>query len=150
MPFAGEAIEATHVPRAKGVNAAATTSGTTTTTSAAYVNMAGTGAQTSFSFTKLRSDTDLVVFMAVSRYDATSASTAMYGVNINSTDYDMMLHILNQTLNHQFAAAQRNISGLAAGAYTVQARWKRQGGTGTLTRDNLDWLSVHVMEMLPA
>jgi hypothetical protein len=128
-----------------GINGQAVTSGTNDTTAAAFADMGGTGAVTSFAFTKRQAATRLKVTMHASFYSITSVSDAMLGVRINGTDYDMVKGpgVLNE---RQMWSATRYISGIAAHSGTVQARWYRAAGTGTVRRDTADWLSLSVEE----
>lgn len=128
-----------------GVSAKAVTSGTNTTTSATYVDMAGTGSSTSFSFTKRYTGSRIRVDVSASMYVPANVSNVVVGVRINGTDYDLYeIPVLVNT--RAFGVAFRYITGVASGVYTVQARWRRSSGTGTLTRDTADWLSVSARE----
>jgi hypothetical protein len=134
---------------ADGVNAAATTVGTNTTTSATYVNMAGTGAVTSFSFTKKYSAavTQVKVDFHATFYGTGSGAAVSFAVLIGATDYDVTRFALSSIAVRQQSSGVRLISGLAAATYTVQCRWRRTAGAGTLTRDVDDWLSVTATEV---
>lgn len=143
-------IPAVATPNPVGVSQAATSSGSDTTTSDTYANMAGTGAVTSFSFTKLVASTRVRIAMSVTFFTSAITTGGMFGVNINSTDYDVVRH------SHNTAGASVHLTangfafvaaGLAAGTYTVQGRWKRTVAAGTLTRDNNDWLAIEAMEV---
>lgn len=136
------------VPHGDGVNDDAMTSGSDTTTSASYVSLAGTGSITSFSFTKQRGDTALLVTMHVTLYATNTANEAMFGVQINSIDYDIVKFYINPATTHHAASGSAFIEGIDAGTYTIQGRWKRTQGTGTLTRDPGDWLSISALEVV--
>lgn len=126
-----------------GVNDSAATSGTDTTTSASYVNLAGTGAVTSFSFTKRESDTRVKVFVAASATSAGSNSAVMFGVRIDGTDYDVVEGAFGGAGDAKTFVGVAFVSGVAAGTYTVQGRWKRTVGSGTPTRTATnDWLTI--------
>jgi len=136
---------------ANGVNAVAVSGTQDDTTSASYVNMAGTGAVTSFSFTKRFSSaqTRLKVEIIAGVFAVTSNAVVRMGVNINGTDYDICQQSMpNAAANdHELCAGIAYLTGIAAGTYTVQGRWKRISGTGTCRRDTSDWLSISVTEV---
>lgn len=132
-----------------GVSALSTTSGTDTTTSATYVNMAGTGSVTSFSFTKRWTATRVYVEMHQVLYQSGgSFPFCQLGVRINSVDYDVVGAIISTAGTGTMFSGIKYVaaSAVPAGTYTVQARWKRVSGTGTLTRDNATWLSFSCRE----
>lgn len=116
------------------------------TTSSTYVNMTGTS---SFSFTKDYSDTDVKVEMALTFFSSSTGSGVRYGVRINSTDYNVGKY--SQTLPtagvHLPTSGIAFISGIPAGTYTVQGRWLRLAGAGTLSRASTDWLSISATEV---
>lgn|GEM_PF-6592809 len=128
-----------------GVSAVAVTSGTDTTTSSSYANMAGTGSTTSFSFTKVLAATVVKVSIAASWVSNTAASTVEIGVLVDGTDYPCKrLPVVSGAGVDQVGWAY--ISGLAAGTYTIQARWRRSTGTGTPTRAADQWLCLSAAE----
>lgn len=131
-----------------GVNALATTSGSDTTTSATYVNLAGTGALTSFDFTKMEAATLIKVTLSASFTAVTNNAVAKFGVRINGTDYDIAQGAPNAATQTTTVTGIRLISGIAAGTYTVQGRWLRAAGAGTPTRtvDN-NWLTILCEEL---
>lgn len=129
-----------------GVSTQAVSSGTDTTTSASYANMAGTGSTTSFTFTKVLASTRVKVEIDASWTAVTNTAQIRVGALVNGTDYDcagMLLTAAAWGTVSGFAI----ISGLAAGAYTIQARWKRPAGTGTATRDTNAWLALSAAEI---
>jgi hypothetical protein len=138
------------LPNPVGASQAATSAGSDTTTSDTYVNLAGTGAVTSVSFTKLVSTTRIRVALAGTFFTSAATTGAMFGVNIGGTDYDVIRHSHNTagtSIRLPFSGFAFVAAGVAAGNYTVQGRWRRTAGAGTLTRDNNDWLSIEAMEV---
>lgn len=119
---------------------------TDTTTSSSYASLA---APSSFSFTKRYSTTRLRVVMSMGLYCATSSSSVGWGVSINATNFDVGQMLINTLNNHELYTATRYIAAASvpAGTYNVQGIWKRVSGTGTLTRDSSDWLSIDVTEV---
>lgn len=134
----------------KAINGQAVTAGTDTTTSATYVNLAGTGATTSISFPKRFDATALEVVMSPVFWANGASSGARFGARINGTDYDICQVAPPASARTGVSGVRKVAAGLAAGTYTVQARWLRYTGAGTLTRDTLDWFSMSVREVDPA
>lgn len=138
-----------------GVNAAATTSSgvglSDTTTSASYVNMAGAGSQTSFSFIKRfpSTQTRIKIHMSGSMWGAGTLPVAvMFGVRINSTDFDVYRQQIDAAAgNNTYGQGIAYVSGIPAGTYTVQGRWKRLSGTATPNRDTGNWLTIMAEEV---
>lgn len=116
-----------------------------TTTSASYVNLAGTS---SFSFTKRQTNTQIEVSMHSTCFTNIIPASVRYGVNINSTDFDVCHLLLNLNLTHHQASGVRLCPGVPAGVHTIQGRWRRTSGAGTLTRDAEDWLSISAKEVV--
>lgn len=133
----------------EGVNGAATTSpNVDDTASTSYVNMAGTGSVTSFSFTKRYTATRVRVDLQASfQVIGTGNSAARFAVSINGTDYDIVNRHVNPALTHAETGGHRYITGIPAGTYTVQGRWRRTAGTQTLRRASDDWLSISATEV---
>jgi hypothetical protein len=132
---------------AGSLNAQAVTSGTDTTTSATYVNMAGTGSVTTFSFTKRTANTRVKLEMNAGFTNAVGTSLVDFALQIGGTDYQMGHTIqLVVTATQQFSGV-RIVSGIPAGVYTVQCRWRREGGSGTPTRGSNEWLSASAEEI---
>lgn len=128
------------------INAQAVTSGTDTTTSGTFVNMAGTGSVTSFNFSKLYANTRIRADVHCSAYATGAAADFEVAVRINATDYVVFKEavLLNTRLPY---SGVRFISSVPVGNYTVQMRWRRSGGSGTLTRDTANWMSVACSEV---
>lgn len=119
--------------------------GTSTTTSATYVNLPATS---SFSFTKQRgAETKLKVFMSCSSFAQTNPAGARFAVLVNGVDTDICQHVHSAINTRNGASGMGQITGLAAGTYTVQGRWKRVSGTGTMAVNTDDWLSIRVQEV---
>lgn len=135
-----------------GISQVAMTSGTNTTTSATYVSMAGTGSVTSFSFTKHAALTRIRIDMALTFYSNATTSGGRFGVQIDGVDYDicqLRAGLPAATAHLQVAGFRLLPAGIAAGVYTVQGRWLRTEGAGTLTRDTGDWLAISAREINP-
>lgn len=132
------------------VNALASCSGVNvspsgTTTSSSFANIGGS---TSVSFTKVDASSRLRVDLHVSCFVTGSVpDVAEFGVLINGTDYAIMKGTISAASIHKTFSGIRLIGGIAAGTYTVQARWRRVSGSGTVTGDGDDRLSFAVMEV---
>jgi hypothetical protein len=118
-------------------------SGSTTTASGSYVDMP-TGS-TLAGFTKHHADTALLVYMDVNWVSAGSGNTfARFAVQISGADYDVSGGVVTEVSSWQSKAGFVRIAGLPAGTYTIQGRWRRSSGSGTLTAN--DWFSLLVVE----
>lgn len=129
-----------------GINGLAVTAAPyDTTTSTTNVNLAGTGAVTSFNFTKRFASTRLRIQMCPSMYTAGSGG-AMFGVRINGVDYDVV-HVQTSTANERVSnTGVIYISGIPAGTWPIQGRWRRTNSTGTMVRDVFDSLCIDAQE----
>lgn len=117
-----------------------------TTTSAAYVNMAGP--PSSFTFHKFYDASRIKVRMEIGLYSTQPNTDVRFGVRINGVDYDVCKLYFNTANQHQMVSGTAYIpGGIAAGSYTVQGRWYRLGGAGTLTRDANDSVSISADEV---
>lgn len=110
------------------------------TTSTTYVNWGP-----SVSFTKRSSGTRLVVIGTGSMYRTVAALTATLGVNINSTDYDVVKRPIDVSTSHTQLAGATEITGLAAGTYTAQLRAKTSAGQ--INVDSGDCSSITILEV---
>lgn len=129
-----------------GVNDAATTAGNDDTTSAVFVNLAGTGSVTSFSFVKRFDATRIKITMCASWFGVTATDVGSIGVLIDGTDYKVA-HGAAINNEHQPVFGVEFISGVAAGTYTVQGRWRRDAGASVLRRNTDDWLTITAEEV---
>jgi hypothetical protein len=125
-----------------GINNA-TGSGTNATTS--YANLPGTS---SFQFIKRFADTRVRVDIQTSFFSTAVTTSARFAALINGTDYDVAQQFVNPANTHIPVAGHRYITGIPAGTYTVQGRWRRVAGAGTLTQAAADnWLSLSAKEV---
>lgn len=137
-----DAAELNALANAAGINNA---TGAGTTTSGSYANIAATS---SFSFTKQHNSTGLFVAVALIHYAATNTAVSKLGVLINGTDYDLVgSYPFGVAGQQQCAVGFRRIPSINAGTYTIQGRWLRVSGTGTLTTDANGWISLHALEV---
>ena len=138
------------LPAFAGVSAIAVTSGTDTTASGSYVNMAGSGSQTSISFTKKfgSAKSKVVIFMSGTFFTAGTFTGGVFGAHINGSDVDVARVSAAMSVNvHQTFSGFAAVASLAAGTYTIQGRWHCDSGSDTLTRNTADWLSLSAIEV---
>lgn len=122
------------------------TGGTTTISTTSYTNLT---TPSSISYTKLGgSNTNLVITMSATMYATVAAGTGAYlGVNVDSTDYDCGNLYFNQINVYGTVSCSVTIPSLNAGAKTIQMRWKRGLGTGSLNSSTgAAWNSMTVTE----
>lgn len=127
-------------------NTAGLFAGSNTSTSTSYANL-GSPASIA-SFVKQFTATAILVWMDVTVSAVTAAAAAKFGVQVNGVDYDVSL--LNELLvgdNLQCSGVAIVAAGVAAGTYTIQGRFKRNGGTGTVTLGTNDWCSMAALEV---
>lgn len=103
----------------------------------------------SLSITKVKAGTKIVINMTGSLYVNTGGTGgADFGVLVNGVDNTCGFLRSNITSNaHLGFAGWVSISGLAAGAYTVQARIKPQDAGSTVNLDGGDFITLMAMEV---
>ncbi len=125
-----------HIPHATAANIFVSAARTSTSTT--YVNIAnGTADEIKIvNFVKHRADTKLICELAVNYvYTTVQDSKMTFGVNVNATDYDVA-QSASIGGSGKNPTGYREITGLAAGTYTVTGRWKTGTGTLNLTADS--------------
>lgn len=137
---AGNFLSRSGIPHSVNLNGA---NAGATTTSATYVDMTGV----LVTITKKRADTVLRISGCFDSYVTVASTETRFGVRVNAVDYDLKNLFFNPASQHlPSGGAEIIIPGLAAGSYTVQGRWRRVSGTGTLTRNGNDWYSLTAIE----
>jgi len=130
-----------------GLNGTLLATGTTGSTSYANLPAKAAGGAASFSFTKKRSDTRLRVAMKLIAYSDATSTGMQLGCQIGATDYDVTRCYYTSAI-YLNANGWTYISGLAAGTYTLQGRWKRFAGSGNLgTFNTISELDFEAEEM---
>lgn len=112
-----------------------------------YANIAGTS---SISFTKRYDSTQTKLLVWLNHGGRISAlSTTIDGaIQIFGTDYQISRYAFStSTAQNEQWGGHREITGIGAGTFTVQARHRRFFGSGILTTDNNSWFSLTVMEV---
>lgn len=134
------------------VSASAIVTGTRTTTSSTYVDWPASEVL-SFSFTKRRSDTRLIVEFSGTAYinSLTSAPNTQWAVRINGTDYEVARYVWDQALAHKvISGITAPITSIPAGTYTITLRAKTSAQTLTVDTAGVgfgDVNSVRVTEV---
>ncbi|AGL19493.1 hypothetical protein [Actinoplanes sp. N902-109] len=111
-------------------------------------------------FRKLHAATAVRVAVQVSMYSTAATTKAMLGVRITGTvatdgsaydsgDVDVLptAYLFNAANDHRPVAGAIRHVGMPPGDYSVQIRWKRISGSGTLTVDTNDGFLVEVDEI---
>jgi hypothetical protein len=117
--------------------------GPLTTVSAAYIDVTGV----TFNFVKEYASTRVCLDGSGAGFATVATNTvAQFGVSLGGVDYDLF-NITWNPINEHLAHSGINYvaTGLAAGTYTVQLRWKRTAGTGTANIGN-DFFSLSARE----
>jgi hypothetical protein len=79
---------------------------------------------------------------------STLASTlARFAVSIAGTDFDICHLTINTANNHSQVSGTDIIPSASSGSVAITARWRRISGTGTLTTDTSDWISISAVEI---
>lgn len=118
---------------------------TESTSSSSYASMNGSS---SFSFTKQETHTRIKVYGSATFLASGGNAIMSLAARINSTDYEIAAMAPN-TSAIGCATGVIFVSGISAGTYTVQARWKRTAGSGSCQRTvSNDWLSLMCEEVV--
>ncbi|MFG2059659.1 hypothetical protein ACGFI9_37175 [Micromonospora sp. NPDC048930] len=109
---------------------------TGTMSSATYVDLPGLSA-TSFPVKKWATSSKLYVTMRFEAFSSAASTGLRLGVRINGVDYDVAYqYFTSANIYVPFSGWAYVASGLAAGTYTVQARWKVATGPGVINTHN--------------
>lgn len=115
------------------------------TTSASYVDI--TGASKSFTKVGAAADSDLIVLISMSGFVTVGGTGFKVGVQVNGVDRDATYMLMNTANDHRTPPLGAvRITGLAAGPYTIKARALRTTGTGALTVDTSDTVTMFIQE----
>jgi hypothetical protein len=81
-----------------------------------------------------------------------TGTSALLGVNISgpnaaTTDNTIASLLFNVNSVHTNMSGTRYISNVPAGDYTMDVRWRRNSGTGTMNLDAGDQVSISVVEV---
>lgn len=139
----------TNLMSGDSVSNAAVTATTDSTSSTSFVNMAGTGSVTSISFTKkyASSISKLCVTVVAGLYVSNADTRGTIAVQIAGNDFPVFQTATQAVNEHEQYTSTIYVGGVAAGATTIQARWRRHVGTGSLNRGVDDWLTIDVKEV---
>lgn len=98
------------------------------TTSTSYVNIPSNSLTLSIT-KKGGTDTNLIISGVLGFYMTSGGAEVTLGVNVGGTDYDMGKYFKNEVSSGAQISGDTEITGLAAGAYTVTLRVKVNGNT---------------------
>jgi hypothetical protein len=118
---------------------------TLATTSATYVDI--TNASKSFTKVGGAAESDLVISLSLSCYSTVTATVVKLAIQVNAVDNEVSLMSINTANTHTtMPTGAVRIASLAAGVYTVKARALRVSGTGTVTIDTSDTVTMELEE----
>lgn len=126
---------------------AATDGNTTSSSSYSTLNSGGNPARIA-GFVKTRGSTRLAVTLGSTCISTVANTLVQYAVLISGTDYAIASLGINPANTHLFAGGVRHLTGIAAGTYDIDARWRRPAGPGILAQDGNDLLSFRVEEVI--
>jgi len=120
---------------------------THSTTSGSYADLASPSSAT---IVKSLASTTLKVSLYVQFASSATDTGVEFAVRISGTDY--LVAPYHQALPNDTArltaAGTIFVTGISAGSHTVQVRWRRSSGAGTISRIiNDDWISLVVEEV---
>jgi hypothetical protein len=103
---------------------------------------ASTGAP--WNITKHRDDTSLYLWVSVEgQYMTDAFGHSQFGIRINGVDYDVSDCAFSQLSVRASSAGNNVATGITAGTYACQLRWRTTGGTGNIDGETL----IHAMVM---
>ncbi len=119
---------------------------TLSTTSGTYVDI--TGGSKAFTKYGNATDSDLIVQVCVSGYVSVAATVVKIGLRVNGVDYDVSIMPINAANSHApWPTGSVRITNLPNNVYTLQLRALKVSGTGTITIDNNDTVSMTIQEV---
>ena len=121
------------------------TSGSTSTASTSYVNWPSPQL-TVTSFVKTSASTSVIVTLSLSLY-CSAAGGFDLAVSLAGSDRQIATYFMNSTGIHEGYSTMAEITGIAAGTYTIGLRLKAFGGS-TIQADTNDTYSMQVQELL--
>jgi hypothetical protein len=116
-----------------------------TTTSATNVNMPGPQTLT---LTKKYTTSDIKIDFHATFFSTLASTLARFAVSIAGTDTDVCHLTINTANNHSQVSGTKIVASTLSGAVAITARWRRISGTGTLTTDTSDWISISAVEIV--
>jgi hypothetical protein len=128
-----------------GVMWASGTASLAASTSTSYVDVSGTS--TSWTKTGDSSSSNVLVVLLMSAWTSVAATIPAFGVRLGGVDYDLVAKTINEASSHNTLTAVRTLTGIAAGSYSPNLRFKRNSGTGAVTIDTGDTVSYLLLEV---
>jgi hypothetical protein len=126
-----------------------------TTTSGTFVDLV---AMTPFQFDKVYDFTNIRIMTETAAYASTVPTSARWGLRLTPLDagssytpVDLNMSYVSWTVanNHATGYGGQLLTGVPAGSYSCQVRWRRANGTGTVTVDTNDLYMIELEEKLP-
>lgn len=100
-----------------------------------------------FSFTKHYTNTSILVMVNGSSYASGPLAISQIGYRINGLDIDIVNFFHNNGGRHDgWGGSRKAFTGLTAGAYIINPRWKATGGT--INTDNNDLWTITALEVI--
>jgi len=120
-----------------------------TMASANYLDIPGNaGAATSVPLVKYTGASKLFVAMKTNLFSDAASTAVRLGIRINGVDYDVALGYYTLASQYHPVIGWAFLSGIPAGSYTCQARWKRTAGGGNITANSgISELDIDVCEV---
>jgi hypothetical protein len=125
---------------------------TTTTTSAVYTDLTDVPPIT---FTKYYDATYMQIAVQTGAFAATAGAAVRFGIRLTPqdasstytpTDYNVIQFQISPVGTHEAMSGACRQIGIPAGTYTAQLRWLRSSGTGTLSFNNGDPITIQIDE----
>mgnify|MGYP003579741927 FL=1 len=117
-------VSTPHLPSSNSMSAAGP-GANNDTASTSFASMAGT---TTLSFTKRYADSKVFVMMFASMFGVAGVADIEIGVQIDGVDYAINRTSIPNTV-FTIHSGSRAITGVTSGVKTIQARWRRAGGS---------------------
>lgn len=140
----GGEVELSVLPAVPAIHVAP--SGTLTTTSSSYADVDGSAMEVTL--TKKTAGADILINIHASMYSAGSSAGVELAIHEGSTDYSLTVFFFNTANVHHSVSGFIRITGLSVGTGIFRLRWKRISGSGTLTMDASDRVSMSAQEVL--
>lgn len=118
--------------------------GSDTTTSAAYVDLA---APSSVTFTKRNVDTKILCQLNVVVFAAADTARADFAIAANGVDHDIISCFISNIAVNESVSGVVELPDIPTGVHTIQVRWRRGSGAGTLTIGSPNRISLMAMEV---
>jgi len=110
------------------------------TTSATFVTLLSSAATTF-------SGRPILLILHVTNFSATASATVEFGVNIDGGADTIIGQFFHNNIGIHLASTGMEIITPTAGSHTINLRWRRLAGTGTITMDTNDQVLLSAIEL---